>query len=79
MQNKVAGGARVVDHVPNARRRSSGMSATCPNCAVDLVLDGMPSVSEVIACPDCTVELEVISVEPVRLGLAPEVEEDWGE
>jgi len=34
---------------------------------------------EIVVCPDCGVELEVLSVEPITLGLAPEVEEDWGE
>jgi len=55
------------------------MAATCPNCATDVAMEEAPEVSEVIACPDCMVELEVISLDPVRLGLAPEVEEDWGE
>jgi alpha-aminoadipate carrier protein LysW len=36
-------------------------------------------VGEIVVCPDCGVELEVLSVAPVSLGLAPEVEEDWGE
>ncbi|MBE9507737.1 MAG: lysine biosynthesis protein LysW, partial [Chloroflexi bacterium] len=29
--------------------------------------------------PDCGIELEVMSLEPITLELAPEVEEDWGE
>jgi alpha-aminoadipate/glutamate carrier protein LysW len=55
------------------------LTATCPNCAGELELEGSPDVHEVVACPDCRAELEVIDVEPVRLALAPEVEEDWGE
>jgi alpha-aminoadipate carrier protein LysW len=34
---------------------------------------------EIVVCPDCGVELEVRSVAPVIVELAPEVEEDWGE
>lgn len=34
---------------------------------------------EIAQCPDCGVELEVLSCTPLELGLAPEVEEDWGE
>jgi alpha-aminoadipate carrier protein LysW len=34
---------------------------------------------EIIVCPDCAVELEVMSVDPITIELAPEVEEDWGE
>jgi alpha-aminoadipate carrier protein LysW len=34
---------------------------------------------EIVQCPDCGVELEVMSLQPLRLELAPEEEEDWGE
>ena len=34
---------------------------------------------EIIECPDCGVELEVISTDPLAVELAPDVEEDWGE
>jgi alpha-aminoadipate/glutamate carrier protein LysW len=34
---------------------------------------------EILDCPDCGVELEVRSVSPLVLALAPTVEEDWGE
>ena len=34
---------------------------------------------ESVVCADCGVELEVMSVDPITLDLAPEVEEDWGE
>jgi alpha-aminoadipate carrier protein LysW len=34
---------------------------------------------EIVPCPDCGAELEVVSVAPVTLALAPEVQEDWGE
>ncbi len=36
-------------------------------------------VGEILVCPDCGVELEVLSLEPLELGEAPEVQEDWGE
>ena len=35
--------------------------------------------NELLACPDCGVELEVLSLNPLTVDLAPEVEEDWGE
>ncbi len=35
--------------------------------------------NELIACPDCGADLEVLSLNPVEIALAPEVEEDWGE
>jgi alpha-aminoadipate carrier protein LysW len=36
-------------------------------------------LSEISQCPDCSSELEVTSLQPVTLALAPEIEEDWGE
>jgi alpha-aminoadipate carrier protein LysW len=51
----------------------------CPEC--DAPLDLMPDLEEgeIVVCPDCGSELEVISLDPLTLDLAPEVEEDWGE
>jgi alpha-aminoadipate carrier protein LysW len=36
-------------------------------------------VGEILVCPDCGAELEVMKLDPITLDLAPEVEEDWGE
>ncbi len=55
------------------------MTATCPECSADVSLPADTMESEIIACPDCGAELEVISLDPPELALAPEVEEDWGE
>lgn len=38
-----------------------------------------PERGEIVECPECGVELEVIGVGPVQLAAAPEEEEDWGE
>lgn len=51
---------------------------TCPECDGALTLT-QPERGEIIECPDCGAELEVLSTEPLELALAPEVEEDWGE
>jgi len=32
-----------------------------------------------VTCPDCGVELEVTSVNPIELTEAPQEEEDWGQ
>ena len=54
------------------------LMALCPECEAEIVLrDAM--VGEIIFCPDCNAELEVLSLESPALGLAPAVEEDWGE
>lgn len=50
----------------------------CPECEATLTLVN-PLPGEIVPCHDCGVDLEVVSVNPLRLDLAPEVEEDWGE
>ena len=51
----------------------------CPECEATLDLSDDLIEGEIVPCPDCGAELEVISKAPVRLQLAPLVEEDWGE
>lgn len=51
----------------------------CLECGAELELEADVEVGEIVVCPDCGVELEVISLDPIALDLAPEVEEDWGE
>ena len=51
----------------------------CPECEADLMLPNGVMENELITCPECGAELEVISLNPVELVLAPDVEEDWGE
>jgi alpha-aminoadipate carrier protein LysW len=53
--------------------------AQCLECAAELDLAPDVEEGEIVVCPDCGVELEVMSLEPITLELAPEVEEDWGE
>lgn len=54
-------------------------TGTCPICEADVPVPGDAVENELVACPDCGSELEVISLEPLELDEAPEVEEDWGE
>jgi alpha-aminoadipate carrier protein LysW len=54
-------------------------SSSCLVCDANVVFDAPPEISEVVVCADCGVELEVLSLDPLELVLAPEVEEDWGE
>lgn len=55
------------------------MNTLCPECEAEIALPTNVMQNELIACPDCGADLEVISLSPVELALAPEVEEDWGE
>ncbi|MFD9396896.1 lysine biosynthesis protein LysW [Streptomyces sp. NPDC060000] len=52
---------------------------TCPECEHGVAVPEGVRQSEIVECGDCLSELEVITVEPLLLALAPEVEEDWGE
>ena len=50
----------------------------CPECVGEVELSDVMA-NEIIQCPDCGVDLEVVSIAPIALELAPEEEEDWGE
>ncbi|HVB75184.1 MAG TPA: lysine biosynthesis protein LysW [Ktedonobacteraceae bacterium] len=52
--------------------------ATCPECEAEVTTQGL-MVGEIIYCPDCNAELEVLATQPPTVALAPQVEEDWGE
>jgi len=54
------------------------MHAHCPECDAEINLQS-PMKGEIVTCPDCGAELEVVALEPLTLELAPEEEEDWGE
>lgn len=55
------------------------MTATCPECDATIRLGDKIEKGEIVSCPDCGAELEVTSINPPTLELAPEEEEDWGE
>lgn len=54
-------------------------SPTCPECGANVFIPADAMQNELLPCPDCGTELEIISLNPLMLELAPEVEEDWGE
>ena len=50
-------------------------SETCPECNSDLELEGYDvDVGETINCPECSVEIRVLSVNPLRVVLVEEEE-----
>lgn len=56
----------------------SEQTAHCPECDAEITLVDVIQ-GEIVVCPDCGVDLEVTSVAPLALDLAPMEEEDWGE
>jgi alpha-aminoadipate carrier protein LysW len=55
------------------------MTAACPECEAQVSLSGDVETGEIVQCPDCGVELEVMARDPAELRVAPKEEEDWGE
>jgi alpha-aminoadipate carrier protein LysW len=55
------------------------VNTTCPECDATISLGADTVEREIVTCPDCGAELEVLSLAPPELALAPEVGEDWGE
>ena len=51
----------------------------CLECEAEITLDKGVEENEIIVCPDCGVDLEIVSLDPVQVELAPREEEDWGE
>lgn len=51
----------------------------CPECEAEISIDNNVMQGEILVCPDCGVDLEVMSLEPVTVEIAPMEEEDWGE
>ena len=50
----------------------------CPECGGSIELNG-PELGELVICDECGAELEVTSLDPATLSLAPQEAEDWGE
>jgi alpha-aminoadipate carrier protein LysW len=53
--------------------------AECPICDDDIEIAKDAMASEIITCDDCGAELEILGLDPVKLGEAPTAEEDWGQ
>lgn len=47
----------------------------CPECEA-LIDEEFEEIGEVITCPECGVELEVVSLDPIEFDLAPVDDED---
>jgi alpha-aminoadipate carrier protein LysW len=45
----------------------------CPECESDLELDGYDlDVGEMINCPECSIELKIVSTDPIAVAIPPE-------
>jgi alpha-aminoadipate carrier protein LysW len=53
-------------------------TADCDECGYNVELTDTIE-GELILCPECGTDLEVVSLDPPKLDPAPAEEEDWGE
>ncbi|MFI9219478.1 lysine biosynthesis protein LysW [Streptomyces werraensis] len=51
----------------------------CPECEGRVGVESKVRAGEIVECPECAAELEIVGVSPLMLALAPEADEDWGE
>ena len=51
----------------------------CPVCGFGLSFNEEVVLNELVDCTDCSSELEVTGINPLKLKEAPMEEEDWGE
>jgi alpha-aminoadipate carrier protein LysW len=54
-------------------------SAECPVCGAEIICVEGTVIGELISCPECGADLEVLNIDPFELAEAPQEEEDWGE
>jgi alpha-aminoadipate carrier protein LysW len=55
------------------------MKGMCPECEGEVTIPEDAQSGEILVCPDCGIELELTSLDPIQLSLAPKEAEDWGE
>ena len=50
--------------------------ASCPECGTELHVEEDIDKGEIVECDDCEARLEVVSLDPVELDLAPDPDFD---
>lgn len=58
---------------------SKKIQSNCPECDAEINLGKGTEKGEVINCKDCSVQLEVVSLQPLKVHHLPKMDEDWGE
>jgi alpha-aminoadipate carrier protein LysW len=68
-----------VEYDPALKGEARGM-AVCPECDADIEIDEYDvDKGEIISCPECGVELEVVGLSPLDLDKAAPSDDDWEE
>ena len=55
------------------------VTATCPDCLVQIRFRKMPELEDLVTCPECEALLEIVQLKPLRLdwAYADEYEESY--
>lgn len=79
MARPLIGAGHLLFQTRKGRMKEMEEQAICVvcECAIDLAPGTLKG--EILLCPDCGTELEVLCTSPPSLSEAPQVEEDWGE
>lgn len=59
------------------RANESAVVVPCPDCKYEISFDAVPDQGERVTCPECWADLKVVSVDPLKLEWASEIEELW--
>ncbi|MDX1612978.1 MAG: hypothetical protein R3300_01635 [Candidatus Promineifilaceae bacterium] len=51
-------------------------SAFCPDCNQKIVLGPKPRKGQWVVCPHCNAELEIVSIRPLELDWASDIDDD---
>lgn len=51
----------------------------CLECQGDITVENDVQAGEVLTCPECSTDFEVVGTNPVKLAPAPVAQEDWGQ
>ena len=49
----------------------------CPDCEYEISFDAAPNHGDKVTCPECWADLRVVSVDPLELEWATEIEDIW--
>lgn len=55
------------------------LKESCPECGAEISIETGAQKGEVVTCPECTTDLEIVSLNPLKIKKAPEAQEDWGQ
>jgi alpha-aminoadipate carrier protein LysW len=59
---------------------TTATAVECVLCGTEVTVPAGSEPGDIVSCRGCGQELEVMELTPaIRLELAPEIEEDWGE